>query len=71
METTTSNKLTNLQMELLKIFSINMEEQELYDIKNMLSEYFAKRAVDGANKVWKERGYTNEMMDDLINDENQ
>lgn len=38
-----SPKLINLQLELLQIFSYNVQESQLLHIKQMLSEYFAKQ----------------------------
>jgi hypothetical protein len=63
--------LNNLQRELLKVCSVDIDDQELLEIKNLLSQFFANRLVKEASKVWKERGYTNETIDTLINDENQ
>ncbi len=40
-----SPKLTNLQLELLQIFSYNVQESQLLHIKQMLSEYFAKQLL--------------------------
>ena len=67
----TATKLTNLQQELLKVFSRNIPEDELKDIKKMLVKYFADKATKAANKVWDERGYTNDTMDEWLNDPNQ
>ena len=55
-------KLSNLQLELLKVFSHDISEDELLDIRRMLAQYFMKRAVKGADKVWDKKGYTNEQM---------
>jgi hypothetical protein len=68
---TTTNKLTKLQQELLKIFAVNVDEKELLDIKDMLSEYFASKALDRADKIWDERGYTDETVKQLLNREDQ
>ena len=37
--------LSNLQLELLKIFSFDLEERQLLDIKEMLANYFADQAT--------------------------
>ena len=59
--------LTNLQLELLKIFSRNISDETLLEIRQLLAEYFAKRAVEGANKVWDEQGWNDEKVDELLN----
>ena len=70
METLTA-PLNDLQRELLKICSIDIDRQELLEIKSLLSQFFANRLVRESSKVWKERGYTSETIDKLINDDNQ
>ena len=64
MEFQTSQKLSNLQLELLKLYAMNVSDEELRDIKRMLVKYFMERAMDEADKVWDKRGYTNELMEE-------
>ena len=52
--------LTNLQRELLTLFAQNVSEQELHEIKKLISNYFAERAMDLADKAWDEKGWTDE-----------
>ena len=59
-----SQKLSNLQLELLKHYAMGVSEEELRDIKRMLAKYFMEKAMDEADKVWDERGYTNELMEE-------
>lgn len=63
--------LNGLQRELLKVFSVDIDDQELLEIKDLLTQYFANRLEKEASRVWKERGYNDKTIDDLINDENQ
>lgn len=65
---TTAKKLSPLQLELLKIYSFNPEEEDLIEIKRMLGQYFAKklrRQVDAAIEV---KGITNEDLDKWANE---
>jgi len=50
--------LSNLQLELLKLFSMNVDEQDLIKIKSIIAKYFAEKAISSADKDWKEKGYT-------------
>ena len=52
--------LTNLQLELLKLYSYQVEEKDLEKIKVFLGNFFAKRAIEEADKVWDEKGYNEE-----------
>ena len=54
--------LTNVQLELLKLFAIGVSEEEVLEIRRMLARYFMQKAVQGATKVWKEKGYTAEQL---------
>ncbi|HEX8530624.1 MAG TPA: hypothetical protein VF646_11400 [Cytophagales bacterium] len=57
-----TTKFTSLQLELLRIFSRNPSEQELIDIKNLIARYYADKASDEMDRLWEERGYTDETM---------
>lgn len=61
-----STKLSNLQLELLKIFSKNLSEKQLLEIKWLLSSYFAEKATQEMDKLWEERGWTQETMDQWL-----
>jgi hypothetical protein len=57
--------LTNLQRELLTLFAQNVSETELKEIKQLLSSYFAEKAMNLADQVWEEKGWTDEDADKL------
>ena len=63
--------LSNVQVELLKLYSTNLSEEDLLDLRTMIARYYADRAINNADKIWKERGLTNDDMEKLLNDENQ
>ncbi len=58
--------LTNLQLELLKIFSREIPSSDLLELKNILSEFFAKKLVESANQAWKEQGWNEEKTQELL-----
>ncbi len=49
--------LTNLQVELLKIFSLQLSEKDLKEVRDVLAQFFAKKAMDGADAVWQQKGW--------------
>lgn len=51
---------TNLQLELLKLYARKVSEQDLLEIKTLLAQYFMDKATDLADKVWDEKGLTEE-----------
>jgi len=50
--------LSNLQLELLKLYPMNIEEADLLKIKSLISRFFADKAISAADKAWKEKGYS-------------
>ncbi len=61
--------LSNLQQELIKLYSADIEEADLLHIKRYLASYFANKAIDEADKIWKEKGYTNGTMNEWLNED--
>jgi hypothetical protein len=41
-----SNKMSNLQLELLKLYAQNVQDNDLLAIKQMIAQYFAKKASE-------------------------
>ncbi len=64
---TAQHKLTNLQLELLKLFSYQLDEQELADIKDMLARYFAEKATDAMGEFWDAHQLNDATIDDWLN----
>ncbi|NJN34971.1 MAG: hypothetical protein HC817_12665 [Saprospiraceae bacterium] len=66
--TTVRQPLTGLQLELLDTFSRQSNAEDLINIKNLIAHYFAQKAMDEADKLWDERGYSQETMTNWLND---
>lgn len=62
-----TKKLTNLQIELLKLFQYNLPDTQLAEIKNMLAKYFAKTATGEMDKLWQENNWNDKTMKDWAN----
>ncbi|MDB4925076.1 hypothetical protein [Mucilaginibacter sp.] len=61
-------KLTNVQIELLKLFQYNLPEKQLAEIKNILAKYFANTATAEMDKLWKENNWNNDLMKEWTNE---
>lgn len=57
-----TGKLTNLQLELLKMFQYDLEESQLEEIKEILAKYFAQKATEEMDKLWEENQWDDETM---------
>jgi hypothetical protein len=66
MTTALRQPLSNLQLELLEMFTQQVTNEDLLAIKKMLSDYFAKKAIDEADKLWDERAYTQDTMNEWL-----
>jgi len=54
MQTMIRQPLTTLQLELLSMFSREVSDNDLKEIKKILVQYFANKAMDLADKTWNE-----------------
>ena len=63
-----AQKLSNLQLELLKVFSYQLNNQQLSDIKNLLTNYFAQQATEEMDKLWEENSWDNDTMTEWTNE---
>ena len=59
-------KLSNLQIELLKIYEDGVEEQDLLEIKKVLAQFFAEKATQRMDELWDERGWTADTMQEWL-----
>ena len=50
--------LSNVQLELLKVFARNVSDEEILEIRRLLTRYFADKAIQEANRLWDEKGWT-------------
>lgn len=63
-----SGRLTNLQIELLKMFNYDLAENQLKDIRNILGKYFAETARTEMDKLWEQEGWSDETMEQWANE---
>jgi hypothetical protein len=65
-----AQKLSNVQLEILKMYSTDLSFSELLEFKQELATFFAKKAIQEADRVWEKKGLTNNCMDTWLNEEN-
>ena len=63
--------LSNVQLELLKMFSHNLNDDDLTSLKRILANFFAERASDEMDKLWDENGWSDETMDEWLEGNNK
>lgn len=68
MNTVQPSRLSNVQQEILKLYSTELSEKDIYELKSQLAHYYANKAIAQADKVWEEKGYTTDDMDNWLNE---
>jgi hypothetical protein len=63
--------LSNMQKELLKLYSTNIPDEQLREIKLLLSDYFADKASDGVDKLWDKNNWNNDTMNQWAHEHNR
>lgn len=63
--------LSNLQLELLKVFSRQVSDEDVKSIHSMLSKYFADKAMNLADQVWDKNGWTSQDAQKMMNEHNR
>ena len=63
-----TQKLSNLQLELIKTFSQQLDDTQLLEIRDILAKYFAKKATQEMDKLMVNNEWTNDTMDTWANE---
>ena len=50
--------LSNIQIELLKLYSVGVSDEVLIELKKIMSKFLMQKMRDEADRVWLKKGYT-------------
>lgn len=67
MENKLQHPLTEPQLDLLKMFAHNVDDADWIASKRMIVNYFAQKAITGANQVWDDQKWDDQQMDEFLN----
>jgi hypothetical protein len=59
--------LSNLQLELLKLYQNKVSDEDLLAINDMIINYFANKTQNAADDIWQKKNFSNELMDEWLN----
>lgn len=59
--------LNKNQLEILKLFSRDLDDSDLVAIKRLIVKYLAEKITKMADEVWEKNNWTDEDMDKLLN----
>lgn len=60
--------LNKTQLEILKLFTQPLSEEELRDIKALLVKHLSEKLVGKIDRISEEKGYTQKDFDNWLND---
>jgi hypothetical protein len=58
--------LSNAQLEVVQLFSMNLNDEELSDLKRLLIAYKAERLARKINEHWDKNNWSQETMDGFL-----
>lgn len=61
-------QLNKNQIEILKLFSREMEEEDMLAIKRLIVKYLGEKITRMTDKVWEEKGWTDEDVERMLNE---
>lgn len=64
-----SQPLSNVQEELLKLYSADLSSEEIEELKTVLGKYYARKASKFADKIWDEKKYSDKTVEEWLNEE--
>jgi hypothetical protein len=71
MAATQTKPMSNLQAELLKLYANNLSDEQLFEIKIMLGNYFAQKATEAMDEIWEAQDLTQQDMTNWTNEHNR
>jgi hypothetical protein len=60
--------LNNAQIELMKLFGTNLSSKDMKDMKQLLSKFFADKAIKAADELWDNKRLSNDDMDKWLDE---
>lgn len=58
--------LNKHQLEILKLFSRDLDDNDLIEIKKLIVSYLGNKISNMVDNVWDEKGWTNEDMKKML-----
>ncbi|MEX2565108.1 MAG: hypothetical protein WD431_04145 [Cyclobacteriaceae bacterium] len=63
-----SQKLSDLQIELLNVYSFHPDEKDLVAIKKLLAEYFSDKLINKVDQAVADRNISEQDLDRWLNE---
>lgn len=66
-----AQKLTNLQLEIIKLFAYQIPDNQIFEIKDLLAKYFVEAASREMDRLWEENQWNNDTMENWLEEHNR
>lgn len=63
--------LSNAQLEILRAFSHNLNEQDLIRLREVIDQFFAERAIQAADQAWDQLGWSDKTVETVLQTKNR
>lgn len=63
-----TQKLNSLQLELLKVYSLEPSEDDLLAIRQMLTKYFSNKLIDKVQQSVEQQNLTEQDLENWLNE---
>jgi len=61
-ESTIKPPLSNVQLELLKLYATGVSDETLLELNRTMAKFFLDKVRQSADKIWEDKGYTDAQM---------
>ena len=61
--------LSNMQMELMKLYSTGVPDEYLNDIRILVAKFLFAKARAKADQIWDEKSYSDDLINGLIKEQ--
>jgi len=63
-----SYPFSNIQVELLKLYSTGISDVYLLELKNVISQFLFEKARNRADEIWTEKNYNQETVQQWLSE---
>lgn len=60
-------QFSNIQLELLKLYSVGVDDKDLNDLKLVMAKFFLDKLRINVDKIWEEKSYSDDFFKSIEN----
>ena len=64
-----SQPLSNIQMELLKLYSTGVSEEHLLELKEIIAKFLFEKAIERADQIWEQKQYNQDTINKWLEED--